>query len=55
VKIVGDANASYIGMECGDVVVQIDIMSWESHVAECVMAQREAKVTSEVLNEGVPL
>jgi hypothetical protein len=30
-------------------------MSWGSHVAKCVMAQRGAKVANEVLNEGVLL
>jgi hypothetical protein len=38
VKLAGDANMSYIGVECVNVVIQIDIMSWGSHVVKCVMA-----------------
>jgi hypothetical protein len=55
VKLASDANASYVGVERVDVVVQIDIMSWGSHVAKCVMPQQGAEVMGEVLNEGVPL
>jgi hypothetical protein len=55
VKLAGDVNTSYVGVERVDVVVQINIMSWGSHVAKCVMAQQGAEVAGEVLNEGVPL
>jgi hypothetical protein len=55
VKLTGDVNALYVGVEHVNVVVQIDIMSWGSHIAKCVMAQWGAKVADEVLNKGVPL
>jgi hypothetical protein len=51
VKLAGDANASYVGVERVDVVIQIDIMSWGSHVAKCVMAQQGAEVTSKAFTK----